>query len=92
MTNWPSDGIGYAPVEINVLLIDPRPTGHRPRHQNPDPARAHRDGRGGEIPTIIHEQLALCLTDTGGSGTATSRDVYRVIATRWLGPRPGDHH
>jgi hypothetical protein len=45
---------------------------------------------GGEIPTIIHEQLALCLTDTDGSGTASSRDIYRVIATRFLGRRPGE--
>ena len=45
---------------------------------------------GGEIPTIVHEQLALCLTSTGRSATATSRDIYRVIATRWLGIRPGD--
>lgn len=45
---------------------------------------------GGEIPTIIHEQVALCLTDTDGSGTASSRDIYRVIATRFLDRRPGE--
>ncbi len=45
---------------------------------------------GGEIPTIIHEQLALCQTDAGGSGTVSSRDMYRVLATRFLGRRPGE--
>lgn len=45
---------------------------------------------GGEIPTIVHEQVALCLADPGRPGALTSRDVYRAIATRFLGVRPGD--
>ncbi len=45
---------------------------------------------GGEIPTIVHEQLALCLTGTSRPAPATTRVIYRAIATRWLGARPGD--
>ncbi len=44
----------------------------------------------GDVPTIIHERLAFCLTNLGRPDGITSRDVYRVLGTRFLGQRPGD--
>lgn len=46
---------------------------------------------GGDVPTIIHERIALCQTDLGRPDGVTSRDVYRVLSTRFLGQRPGEN-
>jgi hypothetical protein len=45
---------------------------------------------GGEIPTIVHEQVARCFADPQMPGSPTTHDAYRAIATRFLRAKPGD--
>lgn len=45
-----------------------------------------------EIPTLVRERALLCLAQHGGTRFPTSRESYRVIATKFIGPRPGEPH
>ncbi|MFN0181523.1 MAG: carboxypeptidase-like regulatory domain-containing protein [Gemmatimonadales bacterium] len=45
---------------------------------------------GGEIPTIVHEQVARCYADPRLPGSPITHDAYRAIATRFLRAKPGD--
>jgi hypothetical protein len=45
---------------------------------------------GATIPTLVYELSVFCLAQHGGTRFPTSRELYRVILTRFLGAEPGE--